>query len=90
MPTLPITAIAPVSPVNAGSGVSAVSSVAAAERAGPGTAPTPAQQERFEELLQQPGMVGAMPFVPPMLPPMMSMPFPKLALDKDDSEDEDK
>ena len=91
MSTLPITAIAPVSPVSAGAAVSPVSPVAEAQRAGNTAGPTPAQQERFEALLQQqPALAGAMPMALPMMPPLMSMPFPKLALDKDDAEDEDK
>jgi hypothetical protein len=88
MSTLPITAIAPVSPVSAGTAVSPASPVTGAQRAGSGASPTQAQQERFEALLQQPGMAGAMPMALPMMSPLMSMPFPKLALDN--AEDEDK
>lgn len=88
MSTLPITAIAPVSPVSAGTAVSPASHVAEAQRAGGGASPTQAQQERFEAMLQQPGMAGAMPMALPMMAPLMSMPFPKLALDN--TEDEDK
>lgn len=88
MSTLPITAIAPVSPVSAGKAVSPVSPVTEAQRAGSSAGPTQAQQERFEALMQQPGMAGAMPMALPMMPALMSMPLPKLALDN--AEDEDK
>jgi len=83
MSTLPITAITPVSPVSGATAVSPASAVNAAQRAGGAAGPTPAQQERFEALMEHP-MAGAMPMPMPLMPPLMSMPFPKLAADEDD------